>query len=371
MSGSALSDLTSLMALGRERDLDMRPVLLRVQTDLFVTARHRDRATIMAFEALAVGLLAAIDDDTAAIIARKLAPVAETPESVLLLLVLRGGETRRAVIEQAPALSELMIAAATGDGADLSVFLAARHGLTAPEVAELVARDDAAVDLALARNPHLNVTGTTLDVLVDRARLRPALAAALLERDDLPAGHQAALYLSAPEGRRAAIRAGVAPLASARGHGFRAAAAPDCAELVRLAAAGAGLEFGAELAAMLRLDPAPPWSFGREEQHDLLPLALLAAGVGEEDTVRILLTLDPAIALSVATVFRLVRLFRETERPTAVYLVEAILGAARAPHSGRQVPVSAPESERFAPALPTRRAPVARQDGERSAARAR
>ena len=70
MSGSALSDLTSLMALGRERDLDMRPVLLRVQTDLFVTARHRDRATIMAFEALAVGLLAAIDDDTAAIIAR-------------------------------------------------------------------------------------------------------------------------------------------------------------------------------------------------------------------------------------------------------------------------------------------------------------
>ena len=139
MSGSALSDLTSLMALGRERDLDMRPVLLRVQTDLFVTARHRDRATIMAFEALAVGLLAAIDDDTAAIIARKLAPVAETPESVLLLLVLRGGEARRAVIEQAPALSELMIAAASGDGGDLSVFLAARRGLAAAEVAELVA----------------------------------------------------------------------------------------------------------------------------------------------------------------------------------------------------------------------------------------
>src|SRR5215212_4230557 len=151
MSGSALSDLTSLMALGRERDLDMRPVLLRVQTDLFVTARHRDRATIMAFEALAVGLLAAIDDDTAAIIARKLAPVAETPESVLLLLVLRGGEARRAVIEQAPALSELMIAAASGDGGDLSVFLAARRGLAGAEVAELVARDDDAVDLALAQ----------------------------------------------------------------------------------------------------------------------------------------------------------------------------------------------------------------------------
>jgi hypothetical protein len=120
---------------------------------------------------------------------------------------------------------------------------------------------------------------------------------------------------------------------------------------------------------MLRLDPAPLWSFSREARHDLLPLALLAAGVGEEDTVRILLTLEPAIALSVATVFRLVRLFRETERPTAVYLVEAILGVARAPNSGRHVPLTAPESERFAPALPMRRVPVARQDTERNAAR--
>src|SRR3954451_9182200 len=260
MSGSALSNLTNLMPLGRERDLYMRPVLLSVQTDVFVTAPHRDRATIAAFEALAVGLLAAVDDDTAAIVARKLSPVADTPESVLLLLVLRGGAARRAVIEQAPALSELMIAAATGDGGDLSVYLATRRGLAAAEVAELVQHEDGAVDLALARNPHLNVTGTTLDVLVERARLRPTLAAALLERDDLPAGHQAALYLSAPEGRRTAIRAGVAPLASARGHGFRTAAAPDCAELVRLAAAGAASEFGAELAAMLRLDPAPLWS---------------------------------------------------------------------------------------------------------------
>src|SRR5215210_7711500 len=110
MSGSALSDLTSLLSLGRERDLDMRPVILRVQTDLFVTARQRDRATVAAFEALALGLLAAADDDTAAIVARKLAGLADTPESVLLLLAMRGGEARRAVIEEAPSLSELMIA---------------------------------------------------------------------------------------------------------------------------------------------------------------------------------------------------------------------------------------------------------------------
>ncbi|HEX8164767.1 MAG TPA: DUF2336 domain-containing protein, partial [Beijerinckiaceae bacterium] len=209
MSGSALSDLSSLMSLARERDLDVRPVILRVQTDLFAGARTRDRAMIAAFAALASGLLGAVDDDTAAIVARKLAPISDTPESLLLLLAMRGGEACRAVIEQAPVLSELMLAAAAVDAADLPVFMAARAGLDAVQVSDLLAREDEAVDLALARNPHWPLSGATLDTLVERARSAPALAAALLGRE-LPTGHAAALYLHADEARRALIRAGVA-----------------------------------------------------------------------------------------------------------------------------------------------------------------
>ncbi|HEX8666684.1 MAG TPA: DUF2336 domain-containing protein [Beijerinckiaceae bacterium] len=336
MPGSALSDLSSLVGLARERDLDMRPVILRVQTDLFATARTRDRATVAAFESLASGLLAAVDDDTAAIVARKLAPIAETPESLLLLLVMRGGEACRAVIEHAPVLSELVLAAAAADETDIAAFTAARAGLDATMVADLAAREDSRVDLALARNPRLMLSGATLDALVERARSTPALAAALLDRE-LPAGHAAALYLHADEGRRAAIRTGVAALAAARAKPLRLPSPEACAELVELAEARAALAFGARLAGMLRLDPTPRWDFGREEHQDLLPLALLAAGVGEEDAIRILLTLEPAIALFAQKVFRLVRLFRDTPRATAAHLVEAVIGAS-APRAGRHVP---------------------------------
>src|SRR4051794_36800570 len=105
MSGSALSDLSGLVSLAQQRELDLRPVILRVQTDLFVSAPARDRTAIEAFEALACGLLPAVDDETAAIVAAKLAPVEDTPESVLHELARRGGEPLRAVLEGATQLS--------------------------------------------------------------------------------------------------------------------------------------------------------------------------------------------------------------------------------------------------------------------------
>jgi hypothetical protein len=370
MPGSALSDLKSLMALARERDLDVRPVILRVQTDLFATARIRDRATVAAFETLASGLLAAVDDDTAAVVAQKLAPIADTPESLLLLLVMRGGEACRAVIERAPVLSELMLAAADADEADIAAFTAARAGLDAATVADLAARKDARIDLALARNPHLALSGATLDTLVERARSAPALAAALLDRPELPAGHAAALYLHAAEGRRAAIRAGVAALAGARARLLPLPSPEACAELIELAETRAAFTFGVRLAAMLHLDAASRWDFDREERHDLLPLALLAAGVGEEDAVRILLTLEPTIALFVQNVFRLVRLFRDTPRATAAYLVEAIVGTS-APRAGQHVPFTAPDAthSRLGISEMTRSEPATRPDHQRKVAR--
>ena len=47
----------------------MKPVLLRVQTDLFRAAPVRDVATIRAFESLACGLIPTVDSATAEIVA--------------------------------------------------------------------------------------------------------------------------------------------------------------------------------------------------------------------------------------------------------------------------------------------------------------
>ncbi|HVL73181.1 MAG TPA: hypothetical protein VM434_15035, partial [Beijerinckiaceae bacterium] len=99
MSVSAPPDLSGLAALAQERDLDLRPVILRVQTDLFLAAPSRDPDTLAAFEALACGLVPGIDEETAAIVARKLAPFPDTPEPVLAALARRGGAARQAVVE--------------------------------------------------------------------------------------------------------------------------------------------------------------------------------------------------------------------------------------------------------------------------------
>ena len=44
-------DLSCLATLARDQSIDVRPVLLRVHTDLFIAAPSRNGETIKAFEA--------------------------------------------------------------------------------------------------------------------------------------------------------------------------------------------------------------------------------------------------------------------------------------------------------------------------------
>jgi hypothetical protein len=172
--------------------------------------------------------------------------------------------------------------------------------------------DNDAVDLALARNHAAPVSGRSLSALVTRAKWVPALAEALLARPDLPATDRAALYLSAPLAERDAIRQGIESSPSA-----------------------------------LRATPLP--RAGREA-GEALALGLVAAGIGEEESVRIFLTLDDGIARSVATVFRLADIVRTTPRSSAIRLLEAILDAPlELRRHGRHQPAHAPGTRPRAP----------------------
>ena len=230
MSSSALADLSGLVALAHEQSLDLRPVLLRVQTDLFAAAPNRDQQTIDAFEALALGFLAVVDDDTAGIVARKLAPLADTPQRVIEALLARGGQGRQAVIQEMPRLPRMVAAAALADEPALAPVLAARTDLDAATLVELLGRGEDAVDLAIARNRSM-VLGRALHHLVERGRERPHLAAALLAREDLSVSDEAALYIHADAPRRAGSRERLethAPLMAA----FRPAALPRAYDTV-------------------------------------------------------------------------------------------------------------------------------------------
>jgi hypothetical protein len=365
MSSPVTPDLSGLASLARHADLDLRQVVLRVQTDLFVTAPVRDAATIAAFEAMACGLLPVVDDATAAIVARKLAPLSDTPETVLLLLAARPGECCRAVVELAPSLSRAVLEAARASGQNLAPFLAARSDLDHGQVLSLLARDEEAVDLALAANAAVTLRGDVLDTLIARAQLRPDLAAALLSRETLSAADIAPLYLPADERRREHIRAGIHTVALLRTRYARGFDAFGCERLVEAAGCQDAEAFGARLAAMIGFAPAPEWRFEEPDRHDLLALALLAAGVAEEDAVRIFLTLHPVIARQVDVVFRLVELMRTSSRVAAAYLVEAIVGAAPAPRGGRHVPAlhpsESPVRKPHAVPLPSIRAGASRR----------
>jgi hypothetical protein len=329
MSPSEWPDLSRLASLARDQHIDVRPVLLRVHTDLFIAAPSRDRATIEAFEALALGFLPVVDDATAAAVARKLAAVADTPPTLVEALVRRGGEARSAILS-------VRSDAAPPPGPNMQ-----SPGELDPNPIALPGEDD---DLALARNAHV-IEGLRLRELVERARERPQLALALLARRDLGPADEAVLYLHADDARRRQIRARLEPMVAIAGRSPSLAVADKKAVAALLASARAldVAAFEAQLARMLRLSPAPAWRFQLEPRRELLALALVAAGVAPEDGVRVFLTLHPAISRCVRTVFHLAQAARSVSRPVAVHLLEAILDVViETKRAGRYVPAADP-----------------------------
>ena len=374
-------DLSGLIELSRVATLDLKPVILRVQTDLFVQGGLRGHNALGAYEALAGGMIPAVDEDTALIVARKLAPLPETPETLLVRLAERGGAVRDVVIASAPVLGEAVLAAARRDGTSFAMALAARTDLDRSAQAELSAAGEEAVDLALARNPGLRLKAEVAARLVARARALPDLAAALLARADLAPDELAPLFLQADETTRGAIVQAVEAVAALRPCpparrelGDRLA---ELSERKDVPAFVAALAEGLGLPASF-LKAAPD----AVSRYDLLTLALRAAGLDEEDAVFIFLTLNDSVAQSAPRVFALVRLFRTTSRPAARDLVAAICDRAPAERRARpetHAPYHAPETPKprpaerqpMRPALPGRNRPPAseplaplREDGQ-------
>lgn len=285
-SVSAVPDLSGLIELSRDPALDLKPVILRVQTDMFVAAPNRDRAMIHAFESLAAGLIPTVDEATAAIVADKLGGCPDLPEAVRTALVARG-------FDVAP-----------------------------PGAAE----DQAEADRRLAENPGMLIGLRALERLLARARRDADLARILLARPDIPAADLAPLWLHADAETRRAIGEAVEATAALR----PCPAAPRAlaSALVErshardvpgfLATLGEGLGLPKDY---LSAAPDPA------SRYDLLTLALRAADLREGEAVFVFLTLNDAVARSVDRVFSLVTLFRETSRAGARDLLVAILGA--------------------------------------------
>ncbi|KQP52731.1 DUF2336 domain-containing protein [Methylobacterium sp. Leaf108] len=326
-------DLSGLIELARVEHLDLKPVILRVQTDLFVSTETRDPRTVAAFEALAGGLIPTVDDATAETVARKLAPFPGTPSSVLARLAARGGAIRDIVIAQAAVLNAEILDAAVADRADLGPAIAARPDLSRHVLADLATRAVPGIDKALAANTRVALQGEVLRRLVDRARHDADLAAEILQRPDLSPADLAPLFLFASPEVREEIASAVASTAALR----PCPPAPREAGAILTGFSGrrdiAG--FVGALSDLLGLPkgflasvPDP------SRRYELLTLALRAAGLHEEEAVYVFLTLNESVARSVDRVYDLVRLFRTTGRPAARDLIAAIIDAPVAERTG-------------------------------------
>lgn len=345
-SVDAPPDLSGLLELSRIEHLDLKPVILRVQTDLFIRAASRDRAAIEIFESLACGLIPTVDEDTARIVAGKLAAFPETPQSVIEALCARGGATRDLVIARAPVLSPSIIEAALAEGSDLAARLAARPGLDRSALDAFSRDGRRAIDLALAANLGITLRGDALARLVGRGRGDADLARPLLARPDVSAADLVPLYLHADPIRRDAIGRSVEATAALRpcppaprGLGEALAISADSHDVPGFVATLAdGLGVARDFLGCVA---------GADTRYDLLTLGLRAAGLHEEEAVLVFRTLNRGVSRSAERIADLARLFRAVSRPASRDLLAAVLDRplAERNHVAAHQPLHGPEAK--------------------------
>lgn len=319
-------DLSGLAMMARACVGDLRPLVLRVQTESFVAAPLADRTLVQSYEALALGLIPLVSDEVVAEVEQLLQGADRTPTSIAAALALRLRARRPRGMTTTPAKEQSHIV------------------LDRNQIAELVARDRPAIDLALAEDRRLVIDGYALHELVSRARSRGELARALLARAELTVFDRAALYRHADEGSRDEIRQGLerSPLGTS---------GPDHDSQRRnriLDAADRGdLEGVAdELAAALNLKAALRWRLASPADKEVFAAALLAAGLSASDSLRVCLMLPTPVASPSAALLRLARVIR-TMSPVVAACLVCERAALAAPSRLRAGPSAQPTTRDF------------------------
>jgi uncharacterized protein (DUF2336 family) len=366
-SPPATPDLSSLAALARDGSVDIRPVLLRVRTDLFLAAPSRSRDLMESFAALATALIPSVDVDTLATIARKLAPHPETPMAIIEALLSCGGEIAEIVLALSPHIPRYALTRIADEGSvSLLLALAARKGLDGLLMEQLVERNLAMVDERLARNTAAPLSAVALDTLLRRARADRLLASALSRRADLTGADKASLFAHADQDGRCVIIQDLSRLAelAARQRFRRQLLETDAAILVAAAGAGDRAGFITTLAVLLNTGTPQASALVNEPTGEVMALALVSVGMTRQDCERVFLTLDRRIARSVERVFALSDLMRRVKQPVATRIIDAILGrTSRLAERSTLIPAMAPSGTPARPGPST--AEPARQRQER------
>lgn len=325
----AARELADLARLARDGGLDLSQVSLRVKADLLLSAPRPPRDDLAAFAEMATALIPSIDEATALILARKLAGWRHTPMAVLLALRARGGSVFTEMLRHGLPLgpAEIERLAETGD-AEMLAALATRRDLTSAAALMLVEQNSTPLDLALIANSDAPLPRAAADLLMARARSRPAYQPGLLGRSDLSNLELAPLFLRASPERRLTILDSLAAYEALHpGERLAPLAAAVFADWLALANADRGQAFGA-IARHLGGGPPLAEAMERDTARELAALALVASGTTVEAATRFLIRLGDEAAHSVKRIFALVALMRSLRPAIARRLVQQIAGLA-------------------------------------------
>lgn len=350
------ASLDRLVELGRTPDVNIRPVLLRVLVDLFVSRSNHGTDALRQFDEIVSRLIEDADDTGRLIVAEKLATHPQTPLALLKRLVAERGAVAGAILSRAGLDSLTLQGAAVLGTTDMAVTVAGRPNLDEATVRALAERPEAEVLAALADNPATGIdTGLQL-YLVRRAREHADLAQKLLGRGGDPVIF-AALFLAANRTQRLAIltalrrhdlgRAAPEPVpnaAAARDQIARIALRPGQDGLALVLCHALGLP--APLAEAIVDDPG----------GEPLAVALAALDVEPEIAARVFILGPPVIGHCYDTVRSLVGIVETVSAGAARRLLASLTGEAaparRGAHraEGAERQASTPRPFRAAPA---------------------
>ncbi len=331
----------------------MRPVLLRVLTDLYVSRAHHGADEMNQFEAVALGLLDKADAETRAIVANKLANCGATPRGLAERIVADGGPSGAAMLARSIVLPRAwLLCAAMGEAADLAAAVASRPDLDAQLCEILALRPEIEVARALAGNAAAPLDSSSFRALAARLRGEPEFAARLCARAPRPFD-MTALFLHATQTQRAAIllAARRAELGAPSRRPATQVETATAAELERAAKQRDWPLFTAIMARALDCAFGAARALLEDTRGEAVALALRALHVEDEAAARIFMCLDPVVAHSVERVRALTKLYGEISQPGALRLISAMVDQeAPAPRRPTHAPTSdagaAPTSSR-------------------------
>lgn len=330
-----------LVTIGQRPDGKIRPVLLRVLVDMFVSKPHHSAVELQQFEEMMAHLLDDADDATRLTVAEQLSRHALTPRSLIERFMAERGEIAAKVLARAEMDGRALSAAAVFGTTLMAQAVARRSDIDSSIARSLAERPEWEVLCALVDNKAAPIDRSLFRYLARRAQNLPILAKRLLERGE--AGETVSLFLSAPPPRRLEL------IAAARRQDLGSTGKPNAIEISPDALAGVvqaadrpGLEgLDTALAHALKCNTRDVARILDDPHGEPLAIALAAIGVPVNAAARIFIFGDPSIGHSYGRVKRLVFLVKTLPARAAARLLAGMLG--RDVETPRHVPATAGE----------------------------